>query len=81
MLKITVVEHRSETVVALEGRLGGPWIPELEKVFSQRTSSGDRLLIVDLCGLTGMDEAGEQSRHSLHDRGARLRCADVMNRI
>jgi hypothetical protein len=80
LLKITVMQHRSETVLVLEGRLERPWVPELEKVFSQQNGAAYHLLTVDLCGLTGMDEAGEASLHSLHHRGARLRCADVMNR-
>ena len=80
MLKITVRQQRSETVLVLEGRLERPWVPELEKVVSQQNGAADHLLTVDLCGLTGMDEAGEASLYSLHHRGAHLRCADVMNR-
>lgn len=80
MLRITVQEDMAGTVLVLEGRLERVFVPELERAFSERLQLKDRQpIIVDLCGLTGTDESGETALHSLYERGATLRCADVMN--
>ena len=80
MLRISIEEDGIELRLLLEGRLEESLVPELEKVFSEQMSrSAERPVIVDLSGLTGMDEAGESSLQRLYDRGAALRCADVMN--
>ncbi len=64
----------------LEGRLEQPLVPELERAFDQqRNTAGERSVIVDLFGLTGMDEAGKLSLQKLYQRGATLRRGDVMN--
>lgn len=81
MLRITVQERGSEVVVLLEGRLERPWVSELELAVAQQRldSATPRPVVVDLNGLTGIDEAGESSLQNLYKNGATLRCADVMN--
>ena len=80
LLRITVQGSEIELRLLLEGRLETPLVSELENlVAQQRDLSAGRPIIVDLCGLTGMDEAGESSLRKLYQRGAILRCADVMN--
>ena len=81
MLKITVQDSAEGAVLVLEGRLVGPWVAELERVCSEQNAlkSAQRLAI-DLCELTGMDNAGELLLRELYERGAALRCSDVMNR-
>ena len=80
MLRITVQDSEIELCLLLEGRLELAVVSELENVVAQqRALSVGRPIIVDLCGLTGMDEAGESSLRKLYQRGATLRCADVMN--
>ncbi len=80
MLRITVEERKTEVCLLLEGRLEEALVSELEKAFiEQRVIAAERPVIVDLCGLTGMDQAGECSLQKLYQRGATLRCTDVMN--
>jgi hypothetical protein len=80
LLRITVEEQGTEVRLLLEGRLEQSLVPELERAFTQqRVVAADRPVVVDLCGLTGMDEAGESSLQRLYQRGATLRCTDVMN--
>jgi hypothetical protein len=80
LLRITVEENGVELRLLLEGRLEKALVPELENTFAEQIGrSAGRPVIVDLSGLTGMDEAGESSLRKLYERGATLRCADVMN--
>jgi len=80
VLRITVQEREREVRLVLEGRLEQSLVPELERAFlEEQVAASERPIIVDLCGLTGMDEAGESTLQTLYARGAQLRCADVMN--
>jgi ABC-type transporter Mla MlaB component len=80
LLRITVAEDGIELRLLLEGRLEEALVLELEKAFADQVDvSAGRQVVVDLSGLTGMDEAGESSLRKLYERGASLRCADVMN--
>jgi hypothetical protein len=80
LLRITVEEDAIESRLLLEGRLEEALVLELESAFAgQMDLSAGRPVVVDLSGLTGMDEAGESSLRKLYEQGATLRCADVMN--
>jgi hypothetical protein len=80
LLRITVEEDAIELRLLLEGKLEEALVLELEKAFAEQNDlSAGRPVIVDLSGLTGMDEAGESSLQKLYEQGATLRCADVMN--
>jgi hypothetical protein len=80
LLRITVEADGVELRLLLEGRLEEALVLELEKTFAEQTGlSAGRPVIVDLSGLTGMDEAGESSLRKLYEQGATLRCVDVMN--
>lgn len=79
MLRITIQQRESEVHLVLEGRLELPLIPELERAFAQeRKKAAKRQVVVDLVGLTGVDEAGECSLQRLYQGGATLRYGDVM---
>lgn len=80
MLRITVEERATEVCLVLEGRLEQSLVQELEKTFFEQTIiASQRHLVIDLCGLTGVDQAGESALQNFYQRGAQLRCADVMN--
>jgi hypothetical protein len=81
LLRITVEERATEMCLLLEGRLEQPLVHELERIFTEkRVIAEQQPVIVDLCGLTGMDEAGEAILQKLYRQGATLRCGDVMNK-
>jgi len=80
LLRITIQQREFEVYVVLEGRLELPLISELERAFAhERRKAAKRPVVVDLVGLTGMDEAGECSLQRLYHGGATLRYGDVMN--
>jgi anti-anti-sigma regulatory factor len=60
MLKITTHMSDDSARITLEGRLVGPWIGELERCWREcEQSSGGRQLIVDLTGVTFVEEEGK----------------------
>jgi hypothetical protein len=82
VLRITVHPDSESSILVLEGRLEAPWIPELEKAMAQpgfTLNTGS--VTIDLCGVTAMDAAGEAILQALYQRGATLRCADLMNQF
>jgi hypothetical protein len=82
LLRISVENDQDALLFLLEGRLDGPWVDELRTVCEQQTSAeGSLRLVVDLCGLTAMDTRGQRLLDELLQRGATLRCSDVMNQF
>src|SRR5258705_7482728 len=58
MLKIDTIESPSEILLALQGRLAGPWVDELESQWRRmQATAGERRLVVDLSDVTGIDGA------------------------
>jgi anti-anti-sigma regulatory factor len=58
MLKIDTIESASEIVLSLHGGLAGPWVDELESHWRRtQATAGDRQVVVDLTGVTGIDRA------------------------
>ena len=80
MLRISVEENSGGLSLILEGRLVGPWVDELQKVWEDRGAPAkQRGVTVDLCGVTSMDARGQALLDRLLQCGATLRCSDVMN--
>jgi len=80
VLRISVEEGICDLSLILEGRLVGPWVDELSRVCQDRiTPARSRQVTVDLCGVTAMDARGQALLDRLLQRGATLRCSDVMN--
>jgi len=80
VLRISVEEDSGGFSLILEGRLVGPWVDELHKVCEHRGAPAKHLQVtVDLCGVTSMDARGQALLDRLLQRGATLRCSDVMN--
>jgi hypothetical protein len=80
VLRISVEKNDRELSLTLEGRLVGPWVEELQRVcgdLGAPASIGQ--MTVDLCGVTAMDASGQALLDRLLQRGATLRCSDVMN--
>ena len=80
MLRISVEEDPVALSLILEGRLVGPWVDELRRLCEEHGAlAKGRQTIVDLCGVTAMDQQGQALLDDLFQRGAALRCSDVMN--
>ena len=73
MLRITTQETGEVVRFLLEGKLGGPWVAEMERAFGDgRTGAMGKLIVVDLQGLTGADAAGRSLIAQMQRNGAAL---------
>jgi hypothetical protein len=73
MLKITTHVLDDATRITLEGRLAGPWIGELERCWREaQQSAGGRQLIVDLTGVTFVEQEGKAVLARMYQEGADL---------
>jgi hypothetical protein len=61
LLRITVQEKDTEIEITLEGRVAGPWVAELRRIWMETTPRlGARKLSLDLRNVTYSDAGGEQ---------------------
>ena len=73
MLKITTHVSENATRITLEGRLAGPWIEELERCWREaEQSAGGRRLVVDLTGVTFVEQEGKAVLTRMCQAGAEL---------
>ena len=73
MLKITTHVSEDATRITLEGRLAGPWIGELERSWRESEQSAPgRRLIVDLMGVTFVEQEGKALLTRMCEAGADL---------
>jgi hypothetical protein len=75
MLKITQQrDAASESIfLLLEGRLGGPWVDELDTCWRQMTAHSHGGAVVDLTGVTFVDAKGKALLTRMWKRGVELR--------
>jgi anti-anti-sigma regulatory factor len=67
MLKITVHDTAGHLRLALEGRLAGAWVCELEQCWlTAKASYPHRPLTVDLTSVTFIDQAGRYLLQLMH---------------
>jgi hypothetical protein len=73
MLKITLHDAAGQPCLALEGRLAGAWVCELEHCWhTAKAGHPNRTLAVDLTGVTFIDQAGQYLLQLMHRDGVRL---------
>jgi hypothetical protein len=81
MLRITVTTLPELTTVILEGRLSGPWVPELATCWRKLVATRDaRSIQINLDGVTFVDGAGKALIRAIHRRGASLAATELMTR-
>jgi ABC-type transporter Mla MlaB component len=79
MMRITVHDEPRALTFQLEGMLAGPWVQELEQCWhSAQASQLERVLRVDLTGVTLIDEAGKAFLAALHRQGAEFVAVDCL---
>ena len=87
MMKIETHAGDRQLTLQVEGRLAGPFVPELEHCW--HAASADRAagtVLVDLKGVTCVDRAGRcllqaMYRHGVKFVGARLAIQDVLDEV
>jgi anti-anti-sigma regulatory factor len=73
MLRISVLNERDATRFKLEGKLAHEWVDEAEKAWAALTAlNGKRKLIVDLFGVSFVDDFGWQLLAQMRHAGAEL---------
>ncbi|HMD97180.1 MAG TPA: TolC family protein [Terriglobia bacterium] len=86
MLRINVEESPGLTLLRLEGRLAGPWVGELEHLWTSRAAqhvpqgTHQERLALDLSAVTFVDDEGKKLLGAMFADGAELRATDCMNK-
>ncbi len=70
MLRITTTETESRQTWILQGQLAGPWVAELRSVWDGASKSVK--CVVDLTGVTFVDEAGALVLREMKNAGVRF---------
>lgn len=74
MLKISIVENRTQRRLVLEGKLVAPWAGELGPACEKaKADLGGRELIVEVKNLTTINQAGENVLIELMKEGIKFR--------
>jgi hypothetical protein len=81
MLKISVIDRRTERRLVLEGKLIAPWVAELRTAWQAANGQvGGPALVVDLRNVTVISQEGENALLELMSHGAKFRCSGVLIR-
>lgn len=82
MLRISIKYQANSTTLRLEGKLVGPWIPELEHCWHGLSSTTKPAhLIVDLAGVSWVDSSGRALLREMHSRGATLEGRGLLSQL
>jgi len=79
LLKITTIRESDTTIIKLEGRLAGPWIEELERVWNEVVQYGS--MAIDLSDVTFVSSEGRQLLKSMHGQGVELRSRSLLTQF
>lgn len=79
MLKITTQQDAESIILVVEGRLAGPWVQELQDCWSRVSEHGQRGTVLNLTGVTFIDQSGQELLHRLWQEGAELKAAGCLN--
>ena len=81
MLKISVIDRRTEIRLVLEGKLIAPWVAELRtawKTVNQEIEG--RVIVIDLGNVAIISPEGESALLELMNAGAKFRCSGVLTK-
>ena len=80
MLRITTEKKRGKTVLGVEGRLAGPWVPALEQCWRElHGGSPQEKFYIDLCGVSFIDASGRVLLKEIHRQGGQLIAEGCLN--
>jgi anti-anti-sigma regulatory factor len=80
MLKITIQRKVGGITLALEGKLTGAWVKELERCWlSTASTQHDSPVRVDLSSVTFIYEEGKDLLKRIHREGAELMASGCLN--
>ena len=71
MLRITIHETSKRQTIQLEGKIVGPWVAELSRVWrSLAPALGSRELLLDLRGVAFIDADGRQLLREIYQQAS-----------
>jgi hypothetical protein len=69
MLKITVEENERAETIKLEGKITGPWVEELNRIWNALTPSlGRKRLELDMCDVGFVDAKGRELLREIYQQ-------------
>ena len=80
MLKITTHSLANSTKLTLEGRLAGPWVEELDRCWRTVAETREGAVVVDLVGVTFIDQEGKETLAKLWQEGAQFHAVGCLTR-
>lgn len=80
MLKVTTTAQNHTITLKLEGRLVGPWVQEVTRVWMDTMQQPQKSYVVDLRSVTFIDRSGQALLASMSRQGAQLIAADCLTR-
>jgi hypothetical protein len=81
MLRISIIDSRTERRLVLEGKLIAPWVAELRTTWkAAKTEPQDRALVIDLGNIIVISQEGENALLELVSEGAKFRCGGVLTK-
>lgn len=79
MLRISVIDSRTERRLVLEGKLVAPWVAELRTAWKTVNGAIEcRALVVELKNVCIISQEGENALLELMNAGAKFRCSGVL---
>jgi anti-anti-sigma regulatory factor len=80
MLKVTTINQDQTITLKLEGKLAGPWVQEVTRVWIDTAQSTRCGYVVDLRSVTFVDRSGRALLKTMSQHGAQLIAADCLTR-
>jgi outer membrane protein TolC/ABC-type transporter Mla MlaB component len=80
MLRITTHTRRAKTILAIEGRIAGPSVATVEQCWRELyAASPKQKYIINLCGVSFIDNSGKMLLREMHRLGAELQAEGCLN--
>ena len=80
MLRVTTTSEDHTITLKLEGKLAGPWVQEVTRVWADTAQSPRCGYVVDLRSVTFIDNPGQELLARMSRHGAQLIAADCHTR-
>ncbi len=80
MLRVTIKKENTPETWELEGKLAGEWVPELDRLWRQRTPQSGTTIEILLKAVSYIDPAGKQLLAEMRQQGAEIRGCGCMVR-
>jgi len=80
MLKVTTTNQNQTVTLKLEGKLVGPWVQEVTRVWDNTARTPRGGTVIDLRSVTFIDSPGKALLATMSRDGARLVATDCLTR-